>query len=185
LGPTFGNEIKSDFFAPSIRFGVISDTHFYDPGLGMAGQAFEEAMTKEIKLFRYSRELLQTALLEIESAKVDFLIIPGDLTKDGELASHLALAGYLDELRSKGIPTFVVPGNHDINNPEAFSYSGAKPESTETITPWEFVHIYNKFGYTDALFKDNYSLSKWLNLPPGSGSWPLTRAAIWKILKKQ
>jgi 3',5'-cyclic AMP phosphodiesterase CpdA len=169
--PADGNSKSSDFFSQKIRFAVISDPHLYNPTLGMTGQAFENAMVSEIKLFRYGKELLEAAFLEVEKADIDFLIIPGDLTKDGELLSHLKMAKYLRLLRNKGIFSFVVPGNHDINNPDATSYEGKKPVPTETVSPQEFAHIYNEFGYGDALFRDPHSLS--YVVEPVDGFWLL------------
>lgn len=142
-----------------VSFAVIADPHFYDPELGTQGPYFEQAMSSEIKLFRYSQELLQAALKEIELAEVDFLIIPGDLTKDGELSSHKKLASHLLELKEKGIPAFVVPGNHDINNPEAVQYLEIEPGPTAGISAQEFARIYAEFGYKDPIFRDPYSLS--------------------------
>lgn len=157
--PADADSKSSDFFSQKIRFAVISDPHFYNPALGIIGQAFENAMVSEIKLLRYGKELLEAAFLEVEKADIDFLIIPGDLTKDGELLSHLKLANYLGQLRNKGIFSFVVPGNHDINNPDAASYEDKKPVPAETVSPQKFTRIYNDFGYGDALFRDPHSLS--------------------------
>lgn len=157
----------TDFFHPVARFAVLADPHFYDPDLGMEGEAFEQAMAQEVKLFRQSSELLETALLEIEQTGVDFLILPGDLTKDGERYSHLKLASYLKELKDRGIPSFVVPGNHDILNPLAFSYSEAGPAATPTIQPEEFEIVYEEFGYSDALYRDPTSLSYVVEPVPG------------------
>ncbi len=159
--------IKPVFSTPKIRFGVIADPHFYNPELGMEGQAFEKISAGEIKLFQYSWQLLQAALKEMVKAKVDFIIVPGDLTKDGEFNSHLKLAEYLEELRQMGIPSYVIPGNHDISNPGARGYPKTGPEPVQTITPWQFAHIYRNFGYMEAVSKDLYSLSYVAEPVPG------------------
>ncbi|MFQ8842968.1 MAG: metallophosphoesterase family protein [Clostridium fessum] len=46
----------------------------------------------------------------------DLLILSGDLTLDGEKASHEELAELLEGLSEAGIEVAVIPGNHDINN---------------------------------------------------------------------
>lgn len=170
-GSVSGAERENAFFLPVIRFAIIADPHFYDPELGMEGQAFNEVMAQEIKLFRYGKELLEAALLEVQRAGVDFVIIPGDLTKDGEMASHLKLADSLDELRNKGVATFVVPGNHDINNPDARSYPGEEPVPVQTVSPSDFAGIYDNHGYGNALFTDQDSLS--YVVEPVHGLWLL------------
>jgi len=42
---------------------------------------------------------------------IEVLLIPGDLTKDGEKLSHLELVQKLEPIIEKGIQTFVIPGN--------------------------------------------------------------------------
>ena len=51
------------------------------------------------------------ALEHLEQLKLDFLLLPGDLTQDGERANHLWLQKRLESLP---FPTYVVPGNHDV-----------------------------------------------------------------------
>ena len=152
---------------PRVRFAVLPDLHFYDPELGTEGPAFEEKMMDEIKLFNLCEPLLERALTEIANSNVDFLLIPGDLTKDGELSSHERLADHLDKLRQQGIQVFVVPGNHDISNPEACFYTPDGPLPTETVSPEEFEFIYRDFGYDSAIFRDNNSLSYVVEPVPG------------------
>ncbi len=48
------------------------------------------------------------ALQHLEQLKLDFLLLPGDLTQDGEPANHLWLQKRLESLP---FPTYVVPGN--------------------------------------------------------------------------
>jgi 3',5'-cyclic AMP phosphodiesterase CpdA len=90
----------------------------------------------------------------VERPKV--VLIPGDLTKDGEKISHQSLAKVLKKLTNAGLKVFVIPGNHDIANPESFSFSSLAP--TETITADEFASIYSEFGYKNSI-RDNNSLS--------------------------
>ncbi len=149
----------TEFSLSKLKFAVITDPHVYNPELGMEGDFFQEEMVNQVKLFRYSKELLEAVINKVEQADVDFLIIPGDLTKDGERSSHLLVAAYLDRLLQKGIPTFVVPGNHDINNPDAVCFTGSEPQPTANINPSEFSQIYADFGYSQALDRDEHSLS--------------------------
>jgi 3',5'-cyclic AMP phosphodiesterase CpdA len=70
------------------------------------------------------------------------------------------MASYLKQLSDKGISTYVIPGNHDVNNPDAARYlpSGSK-ERVDTVSPAEFASIYADAGYGKALSRDPGSLS--------------------------
>jgi hypothetical protein len=141
------------------RFAVISDPHFYDTDLGTTGMAFENYLARDRKMLRESEAILVSALEKIKSQNPDFVIIPGDLTKDGERSSHLKLAGHLAGLEASGIEVFVVPGNHDINNPHAVAFDGDETFPVEHVTPEDFIGIYGPFGYDQAIARDPDSLS--------------------------
>ncbi|MEY8338932.1 metallophosphoesterase [Lachnospiraceae bacterium 62-35] len=111
------------------------------------------------KVVRYSQELTDAFLHEVEEYKPDAVILSGDLTVNGEKVNHQELAGKLSGLQKKGIQVLVIPGNHDINNPNAASYIGEEREETESVTPEEFYQIYHSFGYDQAASRDEASLS--------------------------
>ena len=75
-----------------VKFAVISDIHYYDSALGTTGAAFEAYLAADRKLIKESGEILNSAITSIKSEKPDFVLIPGDLTKDGEKQNHLILA---------------------------------------------------------------------------------------------
>jgi len=152
---------------PAARFAVFSDPHLYDTALGTEGKAFKDYMDNDRKLLPESGALLDAAIAEVEGLGAGFLLIPGDLTKDGERQNHLLMAQRLAELARKGIRTFVVPGNHDINNPKAMSYGIEGAARVPNVTPEEFAEIYGDCGYREALFRDPGSLSYVAEPVPG------------------
>jgi DNA repair exonuclease SbcCD nuclease subunit len=156
---------------PAARFAVFSDAHLYDAGLGTDGAAFQEYMDRDRKLLPESREILAGALQRVEDLGVDFLLVTGDLTKDGEKQNHLLMAQQLAALSRKGIKVYVVPGNHDIWNPDAMSFSATSMTRVPNISPAEFAAIYRESGYGDALFRDPASLS--YVAEPAPGLWLL------------
>ncbi len=145
--------------AQSARFAVIADPHLYDSELGTTGPAFEAYLAKDRKMLRESEAILASALERIEHEQPDFVILPGDLTKDGEMSSHFLLAGHLADLEAAGIEVFVIPGNHDINNPHAVAYDGDEKIPVNHVTPYDFTVIYGDFGYDQAIARDPASLS--------------------------
>jgi len=154
-----------------LKFAVISDPHFYDARLGTSGAAFEAYLAQDPKLLRESEAILQAALRDIVRQKVQFLIVPGDLTKDGELLNHLRVAGYLGWLEQQGIQILVVPGNHDINNHEAAAYCDDTTRPVRTVTPEQFRWIYHRFGYGQA--RDHAPDSLSYLAEPRKGIWLL------------
>ena len=156
---------------PDAEFAVISDLHLYDSALGMGGTAFEAVMMSDRKLLLDSVDLLEYAIDEIIKSEAQFVLISGDLTKDGELACHTLTANKLERLAQAGINTYVIPGNHDVNNPEAESYSGDTATPVPNISADDFARIYADFGYGNALKRDAGSLS--YVTEPVDGLWLL------------
>jgi 3',5'-cyclic AMP phosphodiesterase CpdA len=161
-------EARTPVAYPALRFAVLSDTHFYDPALGTRGPAWEAYMAQDRKLLADSAEALDVALARVAAAKPDFLIVTGDLTKDGERQDHELVARRLGALAAAGIGSYVIPGNHDIANPEArrFLPSG-KVEAVPSISSADFAAIYAGEGYGSALYRDPASLSYVAEPKPG------------------
>ena len=141
------------------NFAVFSDVHLYDVSLGTTGSAFESYIKSDRKLLAESEAILQSMISLLASEKLDFVLIPGDLTKDGELSGHLKLAAYLKSIEAQGKKVYVIPGNHDINNQHAVKFNGSSTEHVATITPNDFAQIYADFGYGEAIERDPNSLS--------------------------
>ena len=153
--------------AEPVRFAVISDPHSYNARLGTSGSAWQLNLYNDPKLLEESEPILESALASIIEQGVKFLIIPGDLTKDGELVDHVLMAQHLAKLQQRGIQTFVVPGNHDINNPFAVRYPGDATKPVPDVSPQVFRALYQRFGYGQALARDAASLSYVAEPVPG------------------
>lgn len=144
---------------PDTRFMVISDIHYFDHSLGTDASYFDKYMSGDRKMLDQSAELFRTMLEKIKAMKPEFLIVCGDMTKDGEEFNHIKVAGGLRELSKIGIKVFVIPGNHDINNPVAERYEKNRAISVETVSPEKFSEIYSEGGYSSAIERDKASLS--------------------------
>ena len=139
---------------------VMSDIHVMAPQLlENRGTAYEKYLSQDPKLLEYSGEVLENLVEEALRRNPDLVIIPGDLTKDGELLSHQLVVSILGRLRSAGIPVIVVPGNHDIDNPEGYYFDGENTRPAERTSPEQFKSLYADFGYNQAYAKDPASLS--------------------------
>ncbi|MBI9091943.1 MAG: choice-of-anchor I family protein [Desulfobacterium sp.] len=166
----FGCNQSADHDAPETgKFAVVSDPHFYDTGLGTTGTAFESYLAGDRKLLRESNAILDSAIDSIIAAKPEFIIFPGDLTKDGAKTSHQGFAQHLKRLEENNIKAYVICGNHDVNNPHAMGFSGETKTKVDHVTPDGFKEIYADYGYEEALYTDPDSLS--YVVEPTDGTW--------------
>ncbi|MBC1742327.1 metallophosphoesterase [Listeria welshimeri] len=162
-----------------------TDVHYLAPSLTDNGTAFKQYVAAgDGKQLAYSDEITDAFLEDVEAKKTDVLIISGDLTNNGEKTSHEELAKKLAQVEKAGTQVFVVPGNHDINNPWARKFEKDKQLPTDTITPTDFSKIYGDFGYKDAISSDDFSLS--YLAAPSSKVWLLMLdTAIYKTNMQQ
>lgn len=139
---------------------IGSDLHYLSPSLTDGGQRFQEMVEHgDGKMVTYIDEITDAFFSEVMQLRPNVLILSGDLTLDGEKASHEGLAQKLRRVEQAGIPVLVIPGNHDINNRRAARFEGTQRLPAEYTTPEEFREIYREFGYDEAVSEDAGSLS--------------------------
>lgn len=150
----------------TVSFGVLSDTHYFaESSMGETEedkQEFVDMMLLNNSTTGLAPALLDAALANLakkaKNGEIDFLLLPGDLTRNAEYAAHKELSKKLAEFEAEtGIPCFVINGNHDINNQRSMYYDGEElitskknPALREEIdtSPEEFEALYKDFGYT-------------------------------------
>ena len=152
---------------PETSFAVFSDPHVFLPELGIGQPAFEKIKFNDRKIFEHSMSLLDAVIGRILDAKPQFVLVTGDLSKDGEEAVHCACAAAMRRIESAGIPVYVIPGNHDVNNPGSVEYDGETTSHIPNVTPRRFAEIYGEFGYDEALERDPDSLAYVVEPQPG------------------
>ena len=139
---------------------VIADPHVMGNDLLVGnqnnedGSAWQTYLAGSRKLIDYSQALFDQTVTTISgmTENPELVLIVGDLTKDGEQASHDYVKGKLDDLKDAGIPTLVIPGNHDWgtnnNNSDAVYYNGTTTSPAPTIeTAADFATFYADYGY--------------------------------------
>lgn len=146
---------------------VISDIHLLAPSLYDSGKAAQKLDASDMKLVLNSDLIMQRFVDEILNEKPQLLLISGDLTFNGERASHERLAKHLQRLEQAGIKVLVIPGNHDVMCPYSKSYIGDEPTAVPTVTSEEFAGIYTNFGYGSDSNRDPNSLSYTCEPIPG------------------
>ncbi len=140
---------------------IATDVHYLAKELNDQGEAFQKYIVgSDGKLLHYITDIVDAFAQEVTKKKPDVLIISGDLTNNGEKESHRELAEKLSQIeKSAGTQIYVIPGNHDIQNPWARGFQGSEQYVTDTISAEEFSTLYTKFGYEEAIRKDEASLS--------------------------
>lgn len=139
---------------------AISDPHYYSPTLTDYGKTFTEIINNsDGKDVKNSPQIMAIFVKEVVTQKPDAAVISGDLTLNGEQASHIEMAEYLKQIEAAGVPVLVIPGNHDISSTQAYAISDTEIKKTASISPQSFVQIYGSFGYNEAISRDNSSLS--------------------------
>lgn len=139
------------------RVMLFADPHVLASSLVEQGAAMDEMMAGQRKMLDLSEEvflaLVDTALVH----KPALVLIPGDLTKDSEMASHNMVAEQLRKLQASGINVLVVPGNHDIGA-KAFAYRGGEAIAVDAMADADWESQY-AMVYEQATAKDPNSHS--------------------------
>ena len=123
------------------------------------GTAFQMSAALNANLYSDSPALVDWQLKKVLAAKPQALLVIGDLTKGGDLASHELLASKLQTLIDAGINVCVVPGAADIANPTAAIYDGDYATPTQNITAEQFASLYADCGFRSAVSRDASTLS--------------------------
>lgn len=142
-----------------LKIAVISDTHYLSKKLATNGAALHNFETGTGRNVEDLQQVLSQVLSELKTQQPEMLLIAGDITNHGERDSHIDITAKLKPLMESGTRIFVVPGNHDVNVPNAKSYIGEKSTPTPSISAQEFEKIYAQFGYANAIKRDTASLS--------------------------
>lgn len=147
---SYALDLRSEKVVSSMEFATISDLHFYPETLMSDSKAWNDYCNGSTKLFPQSESMIRTA---IETAitrnpDLEYILVPGDLTKDGEYEAHVKLAEILEEYEEKyAVNILVTTGNHDINQSNASTFANGKQEKTRSIQADEFDDIYKNLGY--------------------------------------
>ena len=154
---SFTNNINSK---DELTFFITSDIHYLSKSLYDNGDAFKRFNNSgDGKQLEFINDIFDEFTNEIKNKKPDFLILSGDLTLNGEKKSHLDLSSKLEKIKASGTNVYVIPGNHDINNPWAREFKNDKQYKTDFISKEDFLNIYQNFGFNDAISRDESSLS--------------------------
>ncbi len=158
---------KGGFNVGEFTFYVVADPHFFKNSLGAYGKAYEEFMDFEQKCFAETESINNAVFEYLKKADdSDTVLFAGDLSFNGEKASHEAFSKKLKELKACGKNVFVVTAGHDIDK-TPFCYNGGERERVEGIRFEDQYELYRDFGYDGAISFNKEHLSYITRLSEG------------------
>lgn len=142
-----------------VKFYLLTDTHYFEPSLGASGKAFDAYMRKEQYFMLESSDIVKATFEKIAADDtVDLVLIPGDLSKNGELESHRSFVKELNKLKEAGKKIFVITAGHDYGE-KSNAYVNDECVEVEGTPFKQLRELYADFGYSQALAVDESTLS--------------------------
>ena len=127
-----------------LQIGVISDIHYFsEHNMGGPCEAFLRYEATNASERYESQGLLHSALTALATHArendMKYVLLPGDLTANGEYWNHVELAEKLEAFEQEtGLSVIVINGNHDINNYNSITFENGRKETARTLRPAEF-----------------------------------------------
>jgi len=135
-----------------MKLTVIADTHYYAKSLGVTGEAYELRSGSDQKCLGESHEIIEEAFGRIARSGAEAVLIAGDLSNNGERASHEGMRALLYDLQ-KSKPVYVVTATHDwCSNKKASRYVGGEViQGVPVLGHEELRDFYFGFGPKQAI----------------------------------
>lgn len=135
-----------------MKITFIADTHHYSKTLGISGKAYELRSGSDQKCLAETGEIIDSAFEKIALSDTNAVVILGDVSNDGEMASHIEFREKLYELQ-KSKPVYVITATHDWccdENPRRFSGDNVYHD-VEVMKSSELPEFYKDFGPSRAI----------------------------------
>ncbi len=153
-----------------LKIQFIADIHYYSRTVGTEGKAYKKAESKSQKVIKDSDLVIKAGFdMLCEDDSTDIVVIAGDTTRDGEIASHKELIDILRDLKNRGKRVYVITATHDYRDGGvADGYNGDEiikvPAVEERLDLWD---MYYEFGPDEAIATHRQSMSYVVQLAPG------------------
>lgn len=136
-----------------LKVQIITDPHYYSRTIGTEGKAYKKAESKSQKVIKDSDLVIDTAWdMLCEDTSTDIVLLAGDTTKDGEIASHQEFIEKLRELKSRGKRVYVITATHDYQEDGLTDgYKGDDKIKVPAATRDMLWKMYYEFGPNEAI----------------------------------
>lgn len=140
-----------------LTFGVLSDPHYFPTQYnGTRGEDYQNQISGDLRLMGEGEALTTGAVDQMleQGDLPSVLLVTGDLSSEGELASHQGFAQQMARLQEAGVTVLVIPGNHDLYNSSAMTFeSDTQIKDNGTGSLWtteaQFRDVYASMGYDE------------------------------------
>lgn len=145
--------------AKAVRIALVSDTHMGKPG---------------VETTPLYRARFEKAIAAVNEAKVDLVVVAGDITEDGTEGEFKMFTELAKGFKA---PMCVVPGNHDIGN-KVFPGKSNGPDA-------ERLALFEKLVGPSSFVKTIAGVRVIGVASPLFGSGQPAEASLWKMLEKE
>lgn len=144
-----------------MKIAVIADLHHYARSLGDSGRAFELRQGSDQKCLKETGAIIDAVFDRFIREQPDAVVIAGDISNDGEAASHKEIREKLLRLQAH-IPVFLTTATHDwCCDGRARSYKDNEIiPVTDVFTPTQLRESYRVFGEDKILSEYRTHLDK-------------------------
>ena len=149
-----------------LTIGVMSDPHYFPAEYqGTRAEDYQNQISGDLRLMGENEALTEAAVDQMidddesgEHPLPSVLLVTGDLSSEGEQASHEGFAEQMGRLQDAGVTVLVIPGNHDLYNDSAMTFQDdtqVRDNGTGELytTEAEFRDIYASMGYDEEATK--------------------------------
>ena len=161
-------------------FWIITDIHHLSNSLYRENEGSFSFLRQHNpgKLFEATKDVLEEFRDLSLLFRPDAVLVPGDLTLNGEWASLQETAELFAFLEENGIRVCIIPGNHDMDCRFSLSFLEDTPRPAEAISGEQFEQTIGRFGWNSAFSKAPDSFSYVLS--PDKTLWLLSLDANTK-----
>ncbi len=153
-----------------LKIQFITDTHYYSRKNGTSGKAYEREEAKSQMIIKDSDLVLKAGFdLLCKDTSTDIVVLSGDTTRNGELASHEEFIEMLRDLKKKGKRVYVITATHDYQDGGvAKGFSGDEQIQVPAVeNRHDLWDMYYEFGPNEAIATFKQSLCYVVQLAPG------------------
>ncbi len=130
-----------------VKLAVIADIHHYSEKLGSTGRAYELRSGSDQKCLAESGAVVDSTFEMLAESDIDAVLIVGDITNDGEKASHEEILAKMQKLNEKK-SVYIITSTHDwCSDNHARRFVGEEVfTDVETLSREEVRDWYASFG---------------------------------------
>lgn len=145
-----------------LKFYLVTDTHIYNTEkLGTANRYDQQCVNESAAIIDAAFDMLAS------KTDSDIVLIAGDLTNNGERASHELMLEKLRKLKSAGKRVIVITATHDYGLRGVDENGNVTDPDPFVASRIELREMYDEFGFNEAIAEHKASMSYVVQLSPG------------------